>query len=329
LKDLQNILKDKVTSYSFDTFDDSVIKPVGEEEIIDLDLEQSLDLVDVDEELEAEILSLEKSIAKNSEFIISPIVKEHRGFNKQELDEKERRINNEVERRIEVIGNKAYRKGYQEGQEQAREEVFKQTRAATEEKLTTLSSIISEALENEAEVFNQQKQTLYKLVNNLVKWITLRELKNDGDYIERLCEKLIRELQVKSNILVKVDSSNFDKMPEVLDHLNQKLGEIENVRVEVDYEIEGPGIIIESQNGIINGTLKEQFNSLDKLFRSVGLENDEHFDVNAFFAGDYEKVEEPKIVEESNPLLGDEEILDDLIAKAETEETDSESDDEE
>ena len=107
-------------------------------------------------------------------------------------------------------------------------------------------------------------------------------------------------------------------MPEVLDHLHEKLGELENVRVEVDYDIEGPGIILESQNGIINGTLKEQFNSLDKLFKTVGLENDEHFDINAFFGGEYEQVDEKKA--ESNPLLGDEDALDKLIASADTEE---------
>lgn len=288
MKDLQSLLKDKVTKYSFNTFNESEVKLVGDQEVSEVNLDKELNLVEVSNEVEDKIIRLEQEIAKEKQFVISPIVKEHRGFNKQELEEKERRLNNEVERRIEVIGNQAYRKGYEEGIEQARQEVFKQTRAATEEKLENLTAIISEALNNETEVFNQQKQTLYKLVNNLVKWIILRETKDDGEYIKRLCEKLIRELQVKSNILVKVDANRFDKMPEVLEHLNEKLGEMDNVRVEADYDIEGPGIIIESQNGIINGTLKEQFNSLDKLFYNVGFENDEHFDINAFFAGDYE-----------------------------------------
>lgn len=332
MKDLQDILKNKVEKYTFSTFEGSAA-PARENEVMDLNLEDDgLDLNIVDIEVEQQILDLEKEMAKQGEFIISPIVKEHRGFNKQEASEKEHRIKNEVERRLEVIGNKAYQKGYQEGLEQAREEVYKQTRAATEEKLSMLSQLISQALENEAEVYDQQKQTVYKLMNNLTKWIVLRELKDDGKYVERLCEKLVRELQVKSNILVKIDANHFEKMPEVLEHIQLKLGEIENVRVEIDYDIEGPGIIIESQNGIINGTLKEQFNSLDKLFLSVGLQPEENFDVGAFFRDEYTLPSEGEstesLEETSEKSSAEDEVLDRLIAEAD-DESDNGNDDQE
>ena len=60
-------------------------------------------------------------------------------------------------------------------------------------------------------------------------------------------------------------------MPVVLETVQKKLGELSNVRLEIDYDIKGPGIILASDNGIINATLTEQLNNLDKLFETIDL----------------------------------------------------------
>ncbi|MGB0454587.1 MAG: hypothetical protein ACPGJV_12840, partial [Bacteriovoracaceae bacterium] len=54
-----------------------------------------------------------------------------------------------------------------------------------------------------------------------------------------------------------------------------KLGKFTNTRVEVDYDIKDQGMVIESANGIVNGSLKQQFKNLDKLFESVGIKPSE------------------------------------------------------
>ena len=114
----------------------------------------------------------------------------------------------------------------------------------------------------------------YETILNLTKWVILRELKDDGEYVHRLLEKLITEIQTKSNILIQIDERSFRDMPDILEVVEERLGSLSNVRLEKDFDIDGPGIVLESDNGIINGTLKEQFNNLDKLFLKVGLINE-------------------------------------------------------
>jgi flagellar assembly protein FliH len=58
-------------------------------------------------------------------------------------------------------------------------------------------------------------------------------------------------------------------MPDVLAHIQGRLGELKNVRIEIDSAIATRGMIIESDNGIINATMEEQFKSLDNLFEDV------------------------------------------------------------
>ena len=118
-------------------------------------------------------------------------------------------------------------------------------------------------------IITNQKKEIYLLLRNLSKWIILKELNDDGKYIERLLEKLLLEIQARQNLLIQVNANDFAQMPEVLAHVQTRLGELKNVRIEIDSAILTSGIIIESDNGIINATMEEQFKSLDKLFEDV------------------------------------------------------------
>lgn len=218
--------------------------------------------------------------AKTNAFKISPVVLKYRGIDEQETVEREKRIVEEVEKRVAKIREKAIEQGRQEGVDLGRQEVYEQTRFAAEEKISKLSEMVSEVLYTKEEIFLSEKKQIYDLVRTLTKWIILRELKDDGQYVARLLEKLVIEMQSKKNLLIQVDQKMFEQMPEVLEIVQKKLGEIQNVRIEIDYDIQGPGIIIESENGIINGTLGEQLNGLDKLFKAVGLDPHDNEDRN-------------------------------------------------
>lgn len=220
-------------------------------------------------------IKVERTLSKSKGFDISPIVRHHRGLQAQEESERELQIQEEVERRLAAVKDEAFRLGHEEGTRAGKEEVFQETIRQTEEKLESLAHMIQEVLLTSEEILANQKKQIYSLVRTLTKWVILRELKEDDKYLERLLEKLILEIQTKKNLLVRVDQKDFEYMPEVLAHVQKRIGELQNVRVEIDFDIEGPGLVLESENGIINGTLSEQLKSLDRLFETVGISADE------------------------------------------------------
>ncbi len=216
-------------------------------------------------------MKVERLSSKKDSFIISPIVKEHRGLLEREENERERRIEEEVARRVESLKEEAFKKGFNEGVDSGREDIFNQTKVESEEKLSLLTEMIHEVLILKEKIMTNQKEEIYKLIRNLTKWVILKELKDDGKYLVRLLEKLIVEAQTTSNLLIQVNQNQFSEMPEVLKSVEEVLGKLENVRVEVDYDISENGIVVDSDNGIIRGTLDEQFKSLDELFEKVGI----------------------------------------------------------
>lgn len=203
-------------------------------------------------------------------FKVSPIVKEHRGMVKQEQEDFERKVSEEVERRLSLIKDEAFQEGLNAGTEQGHQEAYQEALKGYAEKLQELETYLAEAFQYKADLFKAQREEVYKMIKLLVKWVLLKEVKND-QYIRDLFEKLIMELQTKTNLLVKVNAANFEKMPEVIELTQQRLGPLTNVRLEIEPDMNLPGLIIESDNGIVDGSLEAQFANLDKLFHSVGI----------------------------------------------------------
>lgn len=218
-----------------------------------------------------EQLHFERTKAKEQDFEISPIVKQHRKHKREEEEEFENRVQSEVERRFEKTRSEAFEIGHQEGKEEGLKEIFHQQKVNVEEKLEILQGLLEDVLRRKDDIYKNQDKEIFTLVKNLTKWVIIRELRDDNKYLERLFEKMLLELQAKSNLLVKVSSKDFSRMPEVLEAVQANLGKLQNVRIEIDKSIETTGLIVESENGIINGSLEEQLRGIDRLFESVGV----------------------------------------------------------
>ncbi len=273
--DIKEFSEDQIKGYTFINFEEQP-EIFHKEKVKDFTLhsfEQEELVEDLDQIKEA--IHQERKTAEKNNFKIATIVSKHRGLLQDKENERQRQIEAEVARRVELLREEAFTQGFEEGKRQGEELVINELKGAVEEKLAHLTELINDVVATRDDILTNQKKEMFTMIKNLTKWIILRELENDGEYLTRLLEKLIVELQSKSNILIQVSKQHFDAVPEALEIIENKIGKLENVRVEVDYEIEEHGLIVSSDNGIIKGTLEQQFASLDKLFESVGLDSAE------------------------------------------------------
>lgn len=204
----------------------------------------------------------------SSGFSISKVVREHRGLAAQEKRDFEERVQKEVQSQLEQIKAQAFEEGFAEGNNAGHEKAYAQTLVVLEDKVDELSSVLSSLQTQAHTTLEQNKANAYKMVKNLTKWVLLKEMDNQ-DYLERLLEKLIYEINTKSNLIVKVNENSFNYMPEIIKKIESRLGELENIRVKVDQVQSHAGIILESENGIVDGSIESQMAALDSLFESV------------------------------------------------------------
>ncbi|MGB0453492.1 MAG: hypothetical protein ACPGJV_07235, partial [Bacteriovoracaceae bacterium] len=205
--------KFEVQDFEFQSFENgqltaAPIKDVNEDEITILNFEKNFQI----ETRTEESLRDESASAFSNQFRISPIVKKHRGISEQERLDQEKRVQDLVDKKVMRIEKEAYEKGHSQGVEDGKKEVFDSLKVEVDEKLEALENLIQEVLDTKTELLTKQKDETYTIIRNLTKWVVLRELKDDGIYIERLLERLITEIQTKENLLIQVNQEQFDKM---------------------------------------------------------------------------------------------------------------------
>lgn len=258
--------------YEFQDFEDKVIKE--DIEVEDYEIKEFAEMKQKIHEKMQTVIKKERLLNEGTQFTISPIIQHFRGLEEQEEREKDEAIEQEVVKRSEEVKQQAYDSGFQKGQENGYQDAYNKMMEEANAKVELLQSYIESIHAERADLLKNEKLKIYETVKTLTKWVILRELKDDGAYLERLLEKLILETQSKTNLLLKVDREYLEAMPEIIERTQDKVGRLTNVRVEsvhrTDEERE-EGMILESDNGIIDGTLKEQFDSIDKLFDTLDV----------------------------------------------------------
>ena len=259
----------EIQDYKFKAFKVPEDKEDEAQEYEFKDLKNVIKRVDL---IKEEVLIHERKLAEDNDFNITPVVKEHRGLKRQEEIEREKKILREVEKRVDLIKEDAIEEGKLEGLELGKKEIFEKTRGDADEKLISLSDMIIDLQKGYKKILSKQKKDILGLIRDISKWVLQRELKDDDDYIKRLLEQLISEVDSKSNLILHVNKEDFDKMPEVLEEIEGNIGKLSNVRLIVNHESSEKGMILESENGIIKGTQEEQFKIIDKIFGNLKVD---------------------------------------------------------
>lgn len=220
--------------------------------------------------LTEESIRRERDYEALSDFQISKIVKDHRGLKQQEIEDYERRVAEEVERRVSEIRTKAVEEGMAKGKEEGKAMAYAEAQQLFDERLREFMSYVENVKEDVQNIYADSKENAYLMVKNLTKWVILKEV-DEKYYLSRLLEKLIHEINSKINLVVHVNQESFGYMPEIIKIVERKVGKLTNIRVEADLDMEHNGIKLESENTVIDGSLEAQFESIDRLFANVGV----------------------------------------------------------
>ncbi len=212
----------------------------------------------------------EREFESRSSFEILELVKQHRGLQNQADQDYEERVSAEVERRVLALKEQAVKDGFEAGREEGYQQAYKEAQIGFEENLQGFAEQIEHVQNDVKKIFNDSTNSAYLMVKNLTKWIILKEV-DEKYYLARLLEKLIHEINSKANLTIHVNEDSFGYMPEIVKIVERKVGKLTNVRVEVDLDMHENGIKLESENNIIDGSLEAQFETIDRLFQNVGL----------------------------------------------------------
>jgi len=218
----------------------------------------------------AEIIRSEREHEAATSFRIDDKVKHHRGLIRQAEEDYQQTIETEVAKRLKEINDKAYQIGYEQGLKIGEEKAYNDAMEMYNERSDEFTNYIGHVKSEVDIIYHKAKEDAYSMVKNLSKWVILKEV-DEKYYLSRLLEKLIHEINEKTNLVIHVNEAAFGYMPEIVKVVERKVGKLNNVRMEVDLDMQENGIKLETENTIIDASLEAQFKSIDRLFKRVGL----------------------------------------------------------
>jgi flagellar assembly protein FliH len=260
----------KIEEYNFEGFEDvdHSVKSFSFQDFKEMGIEKSI----TEKLIPQKMIRKEREAATKTKFEVNSDVSHHRGLQQQAADDYEKNVADEVERRLAILKEEGIKDGFNVGKTEGHDQAYNEAKDQFSAHVEELTQVIAEVKTNREEILTKNRDDIYKMIRNLTKWVLLKET-DDIHYLERLLEKLILELNQKANILIKVNAGKFNAMEGVVELIESKVGELSNVRIELDQEMNETGIILESEGGIIDGSLESQFKSIDKIFESVGIIN--------------------------------------------------------
>ena len=261
-------MEDKIEDYTYAqfNFEDFKVEDEG------ITKEYEFNKIDsADKKLKAKVLKEEREASEKTGFNISPVVYRQRGIHDQKQREEKKRVKQLVYHEVEQVREDAYQEGYKTGLERGREEVLEAEKERVEEVITGLVSLVDRFKEREQKLIEDQKIEVYALVRNLTKWIILRELKDDGQYVERLISKLVTDNDNSSVLNLKVGKNVYEQVKGSVEKVKEKFSIDKEVTVSVDLNLKDDEIDLDLDNSRIKSDISDQFKALDSLFEGLGV----------------------------------------------------------
>lgn len=216
----------------------------------------------------SKIIRSEREAEAKTQFKIDAIVRDMRGLSSQEKDDLETRINKEVEQRIREMREQAYREGIEKGRMEGADAAMREAMEKHAKQIDEVENMLVDLRQQCESRLEAHKSDIYEMSKRLVKWLVLKEVKDEA-YLPKLIEKMILEMNQRQNITLRVHPDDFAHMPQVIADLEKRLGSLTNLRIEPDVDMKGRGVILETENGILDSTPEALFQTIDKMYETV------------------------------------------------------------
>jgi flagellar biosynthesis/type III secretory pathway protein FliH len=215
----------------------------------------------------------ESGHSNRNKFEIDDIVSKNRGHFQYELDQKELQISQEVERRVKALEDESRNRGYSEGRETAKNEIFSQLAAQIKLKLEEVEVMVEEILSLRDRIVEESRQDVFRTVNAISKWMLNKYL--DKDSIIELIKRSFHEIGTEQSILIKMDPQTFENKEEIFKALSEEFGELKHIRFYCDEAQLRPGYQIEMDNVLVDGSFESQIKKIDVLFEKLSERKNE------------------------------------------------------
>ncbi len=158
------------------------------------------------------------------------------------------------------IREKAYKSGYEDGQEKAFKEM--------QEKIDSIHNVFKEGIEDIASlkqrILSQSENDIVRLATAIAKRLACRELQQHPDTIVAIVKEAIKTVRGEDKVVIEVHPDDHAILMQYVDELKEN-PEGPVIRMEANPEVKPGGCIVEADTGLTDMSLEARMDSIDQL----------------------------------------------------------------
>ena len=206
--------------------------------------------------------------AKIAHFEIDSLVSRQLGIEKIQKEEVEARIQKELERRWQLLKEKAEVEGYTAGLEEGKKLAYQAELPRIQEKVLRMDNFLQECDKLREKIFTANESFLMDIIAQVARQVILKELETDQEYLKRVVLALLTQLGTKEDIKIFVSEADSKNIEALQQAVGKEFGKLNNTVYEVSPDVNAGGCKIETRFGVVDANLQTQIENVMKALRN-------------------------------------------------------------
>jgi len=173
--------------------------------------------------------------------------------------------NEKAKLELDKYKKEGYQKGYEEGLEDGRQKSIDEYKSEIDEAINIKNSVI----EWKKNQIDKLEKDIIDLVINSVDKIIKVKLEENDEIILNLVKEALNKLTFTEKLVVRVSADDFDKVNSSRDKILAMAGYIDDIQIKVDKSLEKGDLIVDTNAGTVNPSIKNQFEIIKEEFLSL------------------------------------------------------------
>jgi flagellar assembly protein FliH len=190
--------------------------------------------------------------------LINPLVRDPLAIEQEEKRVIEEKVRQGVAQLAEAEKKSSFAIGYEEGLSQGYEDAFKKIREENFEKIKQFNQLVNEIDNAKIEIFRANERFLIELIFRIARFVLLKELAVDKEFLLRLAVELVEKVGARDFITLKINQEDAEALDLLKSGLEKAYGKIENLKIELSAQVKKGGCQIETEWNVIGTHIDTQ-----------------------------------------------------------------------
>ncbi len=194
----------------------------------------------------------------------------------RELEEEAIENTNQVYENSRKTGKEdGYKEGYDEGYAKGKA-TADQLIAEAQAELDEVLAIKKQFIIKDKEFYIDKEAEMIKMVLAIAKKVIGKEIQ-EFDYIESLIQSAMSHLNYATDIVLRVSEYDFDAASFAKPKILAMAERIENLEIKIDYALSQGSLMIDTNTGSIDASVKTQLESVEDMFMNILATSEKEF----------------------------------------------------